>query len=53
MITPHVITNKSEGEILTNQFLNQLKEVKDFLKEDQTQEYSPEKKMNSPQANES
>ena len=33
IITPHVIINKTEADVLTLEFLDKLKEVKDFLKE--------------------
>jgi general secretion pathway protein D len=33
LITPHVITNKTEGSRLTNEFLDKLKEVKIFIGE--------------------
>lgn len=34
IITPHVITNKSEGEQLSSQFIGKLKEIKTFLNEE-------------------
>ncbi len=33
LITPHVITNKTEGSRLTNEFLDKLSEVKTLLGE--------------------
>jgi len=33
IITPHVITTKSEGETFTNEFLDKLQEVKKYLNE--------------------
>ncbi len=32
LLTPHVITNKNEADMLTMEFLEKLKEVKDYLK---------------------
>lgn len=34
IITPHVITNKSEGEKISSQFIGKLKEIKTFLNEE-------------------
>ncbi len=38
MITPHVITNKTEGDALTRQFLGKLNELKNFLYEEELRE---------------
>ncbi|UCD36405.1 MAG: type II secretion system secretin GspD [Nitrospiraceae bacterium] len=41
IITPHVITNKSEGDVLTSQFLGRLKEIKTFLHEEEIRQDEP------------
>lgn len=53
LITPHVITNKSETELLTTDFLNKLKEVKDVLKDSKSlTDITPSEKTDPTQVNE-
>jgi general secretion pathway protein D len=37
LLTPHVITNRTEADVLTMEFLEKLKEIKDYLKESKSQ----------------
>ncbi len=37
IITPHVVANRTEADALTKDFLEKLKELKDFLKENEAQ----------------
>jgi general secretion pathway protein D len=37
LLTPHVITNRTEADVLTMEFLGKLKEVKEFLKKNKDQ----------------
>ena len=41
IITPHVVTSKSEGNVLTQDFLKKLEEVKEFLSEKETHIFNP------------
>lgn len=48
LLTPYVITNKTEADLLTTQFLNKLKEVKTFLKNQEGQFSVPIPEENNP-----
>jgi general secretion pathway protein D len=44
IITPHVIINKTEADVLTQEFMDRLKEVKEFLKKNDYQFNIPSNK---------
>ncbi len=44
MLTPHVISNRIEADVLTTEFLGKLKEVKDFLKRNESKIPTEEEK---------
>jgi general secretion pathway protein D len=53
IITPYVITNRNDADKYSQEYLNQLRELKDFLQEKDTGlEISSFKNQNSPQSNE-
>lgn len=53
VLTPHVITNRTEADVLTMEFMEKLKEVKDFLKERENKINIPTpEEINTTQTNE-
>ncbi len=53
IITPYVVTNKSEADKFSKEYMDQLRQLKNFLQENETQmKISSHGENNSPQSNE-